>query len=65
MTKFTVSVEKRLYATGAVEIEAENADKAIEIVEERINKGELQTTAIEWGESEYEDMSFKTTGDVD
>lgn len=63
--KFIVSVEKRLYATGTVEINCDTIEHAIELVESKIDNGELQTTAIEWDDPQYEDMSFMTTGDVD
>jgi len=60
---FKVFVEKRMYAIGTVTVEGEDADDAIDLVEEQIDSGELQTTAVDWGE--YEDFSFVTTGDVD
>ena len=63
--KFKVSVEKRLYCTGAVTIEASDEDTAIDIVQQQIERGELQTTAVNWGDPVYEDCSFETTGDVD
>lgn len=62
---FSVNLEKTLYCTGSVNVQAESEDKAIELIEARIDKGELQTTAIMWGDPTYEDMSFKTTGDVE
>ena len=65
LQKFRVSVEKRLYATGSVEILANNSEEALEKVQERINTGKLQTTQIKWSEPEYEDGSFDITGDVD
>ena len=67
MPKFRVSVEKRLYCTGVVEITAKDADAAIKQVSDKINTGALQTTAItiKWNDPEYEDFSFTTTGDVD
>jgi len=65
MPKFKVSVEKRMYCTGAVEVEAQDADAAQEDVQEHINRGTLQTTTVEWNDPEYEDCSFATTGDVD
>ena len=65
MPKFKVSVEKRMYATGVVEVEADDSDKACDIVEQQIATGELQTTHVTWGDQTYEDDSFCTTGDVD
>jgi hypothetical protein len=65
MPKFKVSVEKKEYRTGSVTVNANNADAAIEKVKNRIDKGKLQTTDIEWGDAQYEDCSFATTGDVD
>ena len=63
--KFKVSVEKRLYATGVVEVDCDNADQAVELVENQIDNGVLQTTTVEWSDARYEDCSFATTGDVD
>jgi len=63
--KLQVSVEKRLYCTGTVEVEADTPEEAIDEIERQINAGELQTTAVEWNDPTYEDMSFQTTGDVD
>jgi hypothetical protein len=65
LTLFSVSVEKALYCTGTVKVYAQTADEAIDKVEARITKGELQTTDVEWNDPQYEDASFKTTGDVD
>ena len=65
MAKFNVSVEKRMYATGVVEVDANSADEAQEKVEESINSGALEMSTVGWGEPEYEYGSFATTGDVD
>jgi hypothetical protein len=65
MPKFIVSVEKRLCYTGVVEVTAKGAVGAIAKVNRMIANGKLQTTAIAWDEGQYEDFSFKTTGDVD
>ena len=65
MPKFNVSVEKRLYCTGVVEVTAKDSDAALKKVSDMIDAGKLQTTAVEWGDAEYEDSSFTTTGDVD
>jgi hypothetical protein len=65
MPKYKVSVEKRLYCTGTVEVIAKNADKAQEKINNLINKGKLQTTSVDWGDPQYEDLSFNVTGDVD
>ena len=63
--KYEVSVEKRMYSTGKVTVECETPDQAIELVEDQINNGLLQTTSVNWSEPEYEDDTFVTTGDVD
>jgi hypothetical protein len=65
MPKYQVSVEKRLYCTGSIEVSAKNPDEAIKKVRTQINKGTLQSTQIEWSDPEYEDSSFDATGDVD
>jgi hypothetical protein len=63
--KFEVSVQKRMYSTGKVTVDCDNSDQAIEMVENQIARGILQTTNVEWSEPEYEDCSFITTGDCD
>lgn len=63
--KFVVSVEKRMYATGSVTVEADNEAQAIEMVNDQIDSGKLQTTDIVWSAPQYEDLSFVVTGDVD
>ncbi len=64
-TTYAVSVAKRLYCTGVVHVDADSPEEAERLVINQIEKGVLQTTAIEWGDPEYEDGSFETTGDVD
>lgn len=60
MPKFTVSVEKRLYSTGTIEVDAENADQAVEAVQIMIDQGNLQTTEIKnWSDPEYEAKLIK------
>ena len=64
--KFDVPVEKRLYCTGIYRMmEADTPEEAREKVDTMINKGHLQTTAIDWEDPQYEDMTFETTGDVE
>lgn len=64
--KFKVSVEKRLYVTGTVIVDCDDADTAVDMVANQIMRDELQTTDIkDWGDPQYEDCPFSTTGDVD
>lgn len=65
MKTFNVTVEKTQYLSGIVKVPAQNPRKAISKVEKLINNGKLQTTDVEWGDPDYNDGSFKTTGDVD
>lgn len=65
MKKFRVSVERKLYVTGFVEVEAADELAAYRDVAARIHSGKLQTTKAEWGDPEYDDHSFAATGDVD
>jgi len=65
MPKFNVSVEKRMYCTGSVEVTAKDSDAALKKVSDQINTGKLQTSTIEWNDPEYEEGSFQTTGDVE
>jgi hypothetical protein len=62
---FLVCVEKKQYLTGHVKVEAKDLDAAIRDVRNQIDNGDLQTTDVTWGDPEYEDDSFDTTGDVD
>ncbi len=63
--KHTISVQKYMYCTGTVTAEGESPDDAVMAVEDQIAQGQLKTTDVEWGEPQYEDCSFETTGDVD
>jgi hypothetical protein len=65
MPTYKVSVEKRLYCTGTVEVTAKDADAALKQVSDKINSGKLQTSQVEWSDPEYEDSTFDTTGDID
>jgi hypothetical protein len=65
MKLFDVSVERGMYCTGKVRVEAEDADGAEEEVKRRIRKMELREEDVEWGEPQDEDCSFQSTGDVD
>jgi hypothetical protein len=62
MPKFQVSVLKRLYCTGVIEVSAKDAQAAVDEVTKKIATGELQTKDpnIEWEDPEYEDGSFET-----
>jgi len=63
--KYDVEVEKRLYCKGTVSVEAKTPEQAIAMIGEQIDSGELQTTAVQWNEPQYEDFSFDITGDVE
>jgi hypothetical protein len=65
MKKFKVLVERRMYVTGFVEVEAADERAAIRDVAPRIDNGKIQTTDAIWGDPEYEDHSFFATGDVE
>lgn len=65
LKKFKVTVEKEMYASGVVIVEAEDPTEAVVKVKRMIGSGKLQTTDVDWGETQYEDCSFDTTGDVD
>jgi len=62
--KYAVVVEKCMYFTGVVEVEAETEGLAFGMVCDQINSGALQTSSIEWDEGQYQDCSFSTTGDI-
>lgn len=64
MKEFEVTVEKTLYCSGTIKVKAKNSEAALKQVSDKINSGKLQTTHIEWGDSEYQDGTFQTTGDV-
>lgn len=64
-TTFRVTVEKTLYCTGTIEVAAKDWEAALRRISNKINAGKLQASTIEWGEPEYEEGSFKTTGDID
>ena len=66
MKDFKVTVEKKYYVSGVVSVKANSFKEAQDKIDERILSGKLQTNdpKINWGDTDYEDSSFKTTGDV-
>ena len=62
--KFNVTVEKMQYLLGDVKVTAQNYNEAISKVDKLIRTGNLQITQVDWGDPDYEDGSFKTTGDI-
>ena len=64
MKKFDVTVEKLLYCSGVIKVKAKNFDMALKKVSKKIQSGKLQTTTVNWGDPEYQDGTFQTTGDV-
>ena len=69
MTKYIVSVEKQARITGGILVWAETPEQAQIIIDNRMKNKEkpLQTDDgdIEWGDYEYTDGTFQTTGDVE
>jgi len=65
MKKFKVSVERKLYVTGFVEVEAIDELAALREVNAGIAKGTILIRDAVWGDPEYEDHSFDAIGDVD
>lgn len=63
--KCKVSVEKRMYATGVVEVDCDNAEQAFDQVQREIADGHLLDTDIEWSEPVYEGGSMTATEDID
>lgn len=63
--KFKVSVEKRMYCTGVVEVVALDAEDAEDIITVKIASGQLKPEHVQWSDPQYEDLSFGSTGDVD
>ena len=62
---YKVSVEKRLYQTAIVEIDASSEEEAIRLVQQKIDNGRLVDKDVAWGELMHEYGTFNTTGDVD
>lgn len=63
--KYKVSVEKTLYCTGSVEVEADDPEQAEQVVDELINSCRLRTSDVCWEDPTYEEASLCTTGDVE
>jgi uncharacterized protein involved in type VI secretion and phage assembly len=63
--KYKVTVEKTQTCSGIVEVEAGGPVAAQEAVDRDIESGTLQTTAVNWDDPDYNDGSFKTTGDIE
>jgi hypothetical protein len=58
-----VQVEKYEYFTGTVAVEANTLEEAIAIVDEKIEKGRMQSCDVDWDDGMYEAGTFKSTGD--
>lgn len=65
MNKYKVTVEKRLYVSGVVEINAADQNDALDRAEEQIFTGNLKSSDVEWSEPQEEIGTFVVTGDVD
>jgi len=63
--KYKVTVEKYMYSSGFVEVEAADSDSAIDFVQYKIESGELSMDSIDWGAPIYEEGTFNTSGDCD
>lgn len=63
--KYSVTVEKKMYLTGAVDVDADSPDQAIAIVQARIESNELLMENVSWNDPQYEEGSFFATDDVD
>jgi len=63
--KYKVTVEKTQTCSGIIEVEAHGPVDAQDQVDRDIQSGTLQTTAVNWDDPEYDDGSFKTTGDTE
>ena len=63
--EFEVTVEKMQYRLGVIKVSAQNPKAAIKKIQDKIDSGKLQTTAVTWWDDpEYVDNSFKTTGNA-
>ena len=63
--KYKVTVEKTQTCSGIVEVEADGPVAAQEAVDQDIQSGKIQTTAVSWDDPEYDDGTFQTTGDIE
>ena len=61
---YDVTVEKEMLCSGTVKVVADNCDDAVAKVDAMILEDKLRTVDVEWGEPEYVDFTFQTTGDV-
>ena len=66
MKNFNVTVEKMYRVSGVITVKANSPEEANDKIDDKILSGKLQTNdpKINWGDMDYEDSSFKTTGDV-
>ncbi len=64
--KYRVSVEKRMYSTGYIDVHAESAESAENLVKGMIINDRLLVPEIRpWSEPVLEIESFDVTGDVE
>lgn len=65
MATYTVSVERRMYKTGTIEIEAGSPEEAINIANRMINEESQDLGRIMWDEPQNEIDGLNVTEDVD
>lgn len=65
MPKFKVTVQKYMYASGVVTIDAPDAQAAEAAVQSSIQSRVLEMDTINWDDPVYEAGTFETTGDVE
>ena len=66
MAAFRVFVEKEYVVRGHIEVQAGSRHEALQVIEKQMDERRLQTVdaRIQWGEPEYIDFSFQTTGEA-
>ena len=63
--KYKVTVQKSMYASGVVEIEAASDGEAEELVQRQIEDGTLNKGDVLWDDPVDEEGSFEVSGDVE
>lgn len=63
--RFNVTVEKKMYATAVIVVDAETAEEAVRAVNKKIDQGKIIEESISWNDPQTEPCSLGTTGDVD
>lgn len=65
MPKYKVTVERTVYQSAIVEVNAPTPEEAEVKVSDMIENAALEASTLEWSDGDMDETGIRTTGDVD